>query len=184
MVDGETPDGPIGVYPGSFDPPTVAHVHLAEQAVDQLGLARLDLVISLDALGKDDDALTPVHERVTELARLAEGRPWLAAGTTPHRLIADIAQGYDVVVIGADKWHQLLDPAWYGGTTERDEALRRLPTVALAARPPWTLPGDDPAAEPPAGVEIVVLDTDPSHHEVSATAVRAGRHEWRARHRP
>jgi hypothetical protein len=178
---GSTPGGPVGVYPGSFDPPTVAHVHLAEQAVAQLGLARLDLVISHDALGKDDEALTPIDERVAELTRLAAGRPWLVAGTTPHRLVADIADGYDVVVIGADKWHQLLDPDWYGGTPERDEALRRLPTVALAPRPPSTLPGDDPAADPPEGVEVVVLDTDPTHHEVSATAVRAGRHEWRAR---
>lgn len=180
MADGETSDGPVGVYPGSFDPPTVAHVHLAEQAVAQLGLARLDLVISHDALGKDDEALTPIVERVAVLVRLAADRPWLAAATTTDRLVADIAEGYDVVVIGADKWHQLLDPDWYGGLTERDTALRRLPTVALAPRPPWTLPGDDPAADPPDGVEVVVLDTDPAHHEVSATAVREGRHEWRA----
>lgn len=184
MVDGVPPDGPVGVYPGSFDPPTVAHLHLAERAVAQLGLARLDLVISHDALGKDDDALSPIGERVAELARLATGRPWLAAGTMPHRLVADIAEGYDVVVIGADKWHQLLDPEWYGGMGPRDEALRRLPVVALAPRPPWALPGEDADADPPEGVEVVVLDTDPTHHQVSATAVRAGRHEWRARPRP
>ncbi len=178
---GTTPtEGLVGVYPGSFDPPTVAHAHLAEQAVAQLGLARLDLVISHDTLGKDDDALTPIDERVAALARLAEGRPWLTAGTTPHRLVADIAEGYDVVVIGADKWHQLLDPDWYGGRTARDTALRRLPTVALAPRPPWALPGEDPSADPPEGVEVVVLDTDPAHHGVSATAVREGRSEWRA----
>lgn len=184
MVDGVPPDGPVGVYPGSFDPPTVAHVHLAEQAVDQLGLVRLDLVISHDALGKDLHALTPVDERVAELARLATGRPWLRAGTTALRLVADIAEGYDVVVIGADKWHQLLDPGWYGDLESRDHALRRLPVVALAPRPPWTLPGQDPDADPPDGVEVVVLDTDPMHHDVSATAVRAGRHEWRARPLP
>lgn len=168
------------MYPGSFDPPTVAHLHLAEVAAGQLGLDRVDLVISHDALGKEADALTPVDDRVAALARLAEGRPWLHAGTTPHRLVADIAQGYDVVVLGADKWHQLLDPSWYGGTAERDRALRRLPTVALAARPPWPLPGEDPSAEPPPGLDVVVLDTDPAHHPVSATAVRRGRHDWRA----
>jgi hypothetical protein len=184
VVDGDPPDGPVGVYPGSFDPPTVAHVHLAEQAVAQLGLVRLDLLISHDALGKQVGALSPIDERVAELTRLAAGRPWLRAATTPHRLVADIAEGYDAVVIGADKWHQLLDPDWYGGAAARDEALRRLPLVALAPRPPWTLPGEDPAADPPEGVEVVVLATDPAHHEVSATAVRAGRHEWRARPQP
>jgi len=183
VVDDVHTAGPVGVYPGSFDPPTVAHVHLAERAVHQLGLVRVDLVISVDALGKDDDALSPIAERVAELERLGAGYPWLAAGSTPHRLVADIAAGYDVVVLGADKWHQLLDPSWYGGVAERDEALRRLPTVALAARPPWTIPGEDPAADPPDGVDVVVLDTDPAHRDVSATAVRAGRHDWRARPR-
>jgi hypothetical protein len=42
------------------------------------------------------------------------------------------------------------------------------------------MPDDDPSVAPPPGVEIVVLQTDPAHREVSATGVRAGRHEWRA----
>jgi hypothetical protein len=171
----------VGVYPGSFDPPTVAHLHVAEAAVDALGLERLDLTISIGALGKDDGRLSPVERRTAELRRFAEGRPWLGVRTTTARLLADVAQGYDAVVVGADKWHQLLDPAWYGSVPARDAALARLPVVALAPRPPWALPGDDPAAEAPVGVDVVVLDTDPSHHAVSATAVRQGRHEWRAR---
>ncbi len=125
-------------------------------------------------------ALTPIDERVVELT----GWPSAGRGSPPgpptHRLIADIAGGYDVVVSGADKWHQLLDPDWYGGAAGRDGRSARLPTVALAPRPPWALPGDDPAADPPDGVEFVVLHTDPAHHEVSATAVRSGRAEWRA----
>jgi nicotinamide-nucleotide adenylyltransferase len=181
VLDGSPPSRPIGVYPGSFDPPTIAHVHLAEQAVGQLGLARVDLVISVDALGKPASELSPLRDRLAELQRLSEpDRPWLTASATRHRLLADIAEGYDVVVLGADKWHQLLDPQWYGGVTQRDDALRRLPTVALAARPPWTLPGEDASADPPSGVDVVVLDTDPTHHGVSATAVRSGRDEWRA----
>lgn len=182
MADGAPPARPIGVYPGSFDPPTVAHVHLAEQAVRQLRLVRVDLVISVDALGKHAGHLSPLRDRLSELHRLsAPDRPWLTASATRHRLLADIAEGYDAVVLGADKWHQLLDPQWYGGIDQRDDALRRLPLVAVAARPPWALPGEDPVADPPEGVEVVVLDTDPAHHEVSATAVRAGRGEWRAR---
>jgi hypothetical protein len=43
------------------------------------------------------------------------------------------------------------------------------------------MPGEDFAADPPAGVDVVILDTDPSHHPVSATDVRAGREEWRAK---
>lgn len=169
------------MYPGSFDPVTVAHLHVAEAAVARCGLDRLDLTVSVTTLGKDDGRLSPSEDRLAALHELADSRPWLGVRRTTHSLLADIADGYDVVVLGADKWHQLLDPGWYGSIEERDAALRRLPELALAPRPPWSLPGEDPAAEPPVDLAVVVLDTDPAHHPVSATAVRDGRHEWRAR---
>lgn len=174
--------GRHGVYPGSFDPPTVAHLHVATAAMEQCRLDRLDLVLSATTLGKDDGQLSPLAERVSALRSLASERPWLGVRTTDASLLVDIAAGYDVVVLGADKWHQVLDPSWYGSVAARDAALARLPTVAVAPRPPWTLPGEDPGADPPPGspVEVVVLDTDPAHHHVSATGVREGRHEWRA----
>lgn len=175
------PRARVGVYPGSFDPPTVAHLHVARAAADQCRLDRVDLTLSRVTLGKDDGRLSPVDEREEALRELTAGRPWLGVRVTDHSLLADIAAGYDVVVLGADKWHQVLDPAWYGSTAARDEALARLPEVALAPRPPWTLPGEDPVADPPPGLHVVVLDTDPAHHPVSATAVREGREEWRAR---
>jgi nicotinic acid mononucleotide adenylyltransferase len=178
------PNAPIrtglGVYPGSFDPPTIAHVHLAEQAIEQCGLDRLDLVISVVTLGKSDDHLSPLAERLAELHRLADTNPAIGVRTTTHSLLADIATGYDVVVMGADKWAQVLDPSWYGGIEARNEALRRLPRIALAPRPPWPMPGDDPTASVPDGLEVVILDVDETHGPVSATEVRAGRHEWRA----
>ncbi len=180
--DHTTPPPPRrAVYPGSFDPPTIAHVHLAETAIAQLGLNHVDFAISAHTLGKDDARLTPIDERVTELTAISSDNARIGVITTPDSLVADIAEGYEVIILGADKWHQVLDPVWYGGVDARNEALQRLPLVALAARPPWTMPGEDAAADPPAGVEVVILDTDPSHHPVSATEVRAGREEWRAK---
>jgi hypothetical protein len=170
----------IGVYPGSFDPPTIAHVHLAEQAIEQCGLTRLDLVISVVTLGKTDDRLSPLADRLAELHRLADANPALGVRTTEHSLLADVAADYDLVVMGADKWAQVLDPSWYGGIEARDSALGRLPRIALAPRPPWPMPGDDPSAAVPDGLDVVILDVDESHGPVSATEVRAGRHEWRA----
>lgn len=169
------------VYPGTFDPPTIAHLHIARVAIDRLGLDRLDLMISSHTLGKDDDRLTPIEDRVAALDAIIGGDAALGVRTTPDSLLADIAEGYDAIVLGADKWAQVLDPVWYGGIDERDAALHRLPTVALAPRPPWPLPDDDASAMPPPWVDVVVLDVDPLHHEVSATEVRAGREEWRAR---
>ena len=149
----------------------MAHLAIAEAARHQCRLDRLDLVVSRVPLGKDHAAQSPVEERVVLLERLAQGRPWLAVAVTDARLLADVAAGYDVLVVGADKWAQLHDPEWYGGsTTERDAALARLPGVVVAPRAGFSLPD---------GVEV--LDVDPAHRHVSSTAVRAGRHEWRAR---
>ncbi len=169
------------MYPGSFDPPTIAHVHLAETAIAQLGLDRVDFALSARTLGKDDSRLRPIDDRMAELTAISSGNARIGVTMTPHSLVADIAEGYEVIILGADKWHQVLDPVWYAGTDARNEALQRLPLVALAARPPWTMPGEDASADPPVGVDVVILDTDPSHHPVSATDVRAGREEWRAK---
>lgn len=169
------------MYPGSFDPPTIAHVHLAETAIAQLGLDRVDFALSARTLGKDDSRLRPIDDRVAELTAISSGNARIGVTMTPHSLVADIAQGYEVIILGADKWHQVLDPVWYAGIDARNEALQRLPLVALAARPPWTMPGEDASADPPVGVDVVILDTDPSHHPVSATDVRAGREDWRAK---
>jgi hypothetical protein len=169
------------VYPGSFDPPTIAHVHLAETAIAQLGLDRVDFALSARTLGKDDSRLRPIDDRVAELTAISSGNARIGVTMTPHSLVADIAEGYQVIILGADKWHQVLDPVWYASIDARNEALQRLPLVALAARPPWTMPGENASADPPVGVDVVILDTDPSHHPVSATDVRAGREDWRAK---
>jgi hypothetical protein len=96
----------------------------------------------------------------------------MRARVTTDRLIADIAHGYDVCVLGADKWHQLFDVAFYGGSVDaRDAALARLPLLAVAPRDGSALPRD---------VDVVMLDLDPEHRRVSSTAVRAGRDDWRA----
>lgn len=175
----------VGVYPGTFDPATIAHVAIARAALDQLGLARLDLTISAATLGKDDTRLTPIDDRLARLSEITAFDTRLAVRSTTDSLLVDIAEGYDVLVLGGDKWAQVLDPDWYGGVAARDDALRRLPVVALAPRHPWTTLDADARAEVlgdgAVGVEVVLLELDPAHREVSATAVRAGRTEWRAR---
>jgi hypothetical protein len=165
----------IGVYPGSFNPPTVAHLAIAEAAVAQCGLDRVDLVVSRDALGKHPGALVAVEHRRAVLQALAATRPWLGAALTDERLIAEIAAGYDVVVLGADKWGQVVDPVWYAGDpARRDAAVARLPRLALAPR----AGAGPPALAPPA--DAVVLDLHRDLGTVSATGARAGRHDWMA----
>ena len=163
----------VGVYPGTFDPPTVAHVAIAEAAVQQAGLDRLDLAVSESPLGKNDAGVAPLATRVRLLEAITETRPSLNVVVNPGGLISDIVAGYDAVVLGADKWEQVVDPAWYDGSVAaRDEAVRRLPRVLLAPRH-----GFVPQGLPP---DALVLDLPSEHLSVSSTGAREGRMEWLA----
>jgi hypothetical protein len=163
----------VGAYPGTFNPPTVAHLSIAEAAWRQGALDRLDLVVSTVPLGKDPIG-PPLEVRMSVLEAIAASRPWLGVRVTEGKLIAEVAEGYDAVVVGADKWLQVIDPAWYGGSTAaRDAAVARLPRILLVARPPHALTADLPPG-------ALVLDIDPGHGSVSSTAARAGRRDWMA----
>jgi hypothetical protein len=162
----------VGAYPGSFDPPTVAHLAVAQAACDLAGLDRIDLVVSESALGKEDVAVPTLEDRLGVLADVAARRPWLGVRRTPHRLVADVADGYDVVVMGADKWAQVNDPAWYGGSAaRRDAAVASLPRVLVVPRHGASMPAGS------VGV-VEILEIDPSLSVVSSSGVRAGTRSW------
>ncbi len=161
----------VGAYPGTFDPPTVAHLAVAEAALNQGGLDAVHLVVSRAPLGKDP-SVPSFEDRVAVLEAVASSRPWLSVRVTGRRLIAEVAAGYDAVVMGMDKWLQVLDPAWYGGSASaRDAAVAALPEVLLAVRD-----GSAPPESLPAGVRL--LELHPTHASVSSTLVRSGRAEW------
>ncbi len=163
----------IGAYPGTFNPPTVAHLAIAEAAWRQGGLDRLDLLVSRDPLGKEA-AGPALDDRMRVLEAIASTRPWLGVRLTDRRLIADVAADYDAVVVGVDKWLQIIDPAWYAGSTAaRDHAVASLPRVLMVARPPHPLPSALPAG-------AVLLAVGGECHGVSSSAVRAGRWDWMA----
>ena len=151
-----------GAYPGTFDPPTVAHLAIAEAALSQCGLDRIDLIVNRAPLGKQE--VRPLATRLAMLEAVAATRPWLSVVVTDDLHLADIAEGYDVLILGADKWAQVLDPAFYGSTADRDDAVARLPQLAVAPRHGLSTPDG-----------AVVLDVDLSH--VSSTAARAGHAE-------
>lgn len=153
----------IGVYPGSFNPPTRAHVEIALAAVSQHRLKRLDFALSLNPLGKAGADVPSFAHRLEVVEQSLWDHESLAVVVTEEQLIADIADGYDVVVMGADKWHQVNDPCWYNDDTQaRDRAVSRLPTVALAPRPPHVIP---PELQLPVPDDLL---------EISSTAARAG----------
>ena len=161
-----------GCFPGSFNPPTRAHLAIAEAAHRACALDRLDLVVSLVALGKESVVVPPFDERVAVLREVVAARsPWLGLVVSDHQLLVDLAAGYDVVVLGADKWDQVLEARFYGGSVAaRDAAVAALPAVAVVPRP-----GHEHVA-PPEGATH--LELPPELRDASSTAVRAGRHEW------
>jgi nicotinic acid mononucleotide adenylyltransferase len=163
----------VGVFPGSFDPLTIAHLAIADAAIEACRLDQLDLVISRAALAKEPGGHSTIEARVADIERAAAARSALRARTSGLQLIADLADGYDVCVIGADKWHQLHDLSFYEGSkAARDAALARLPTLAVAPRHGVTAPAADAA--------LVILRIDVAFHIISSTGVRAGRDDWRA----
>jgi len=169
--------GGVGGYPGSFNPPTVAHLAIAEAAIVQTGIDRVDLIVSRSALGKGKMARPSFNDRLAVLEAVAASRVWLAVRITDAQLVADIVESYDVAILGADKWAQVNDPAWYGGSTAaRDAAVARLPRLVVAPR--GARPELQPPGRPGRGVEW--LEVAAEHLAVSSSAARAGRREWMA----
>ena len=158
--------GRIGVFPGSFNPPTVAHLAIAETSRAEHDLDRLVLSVSRSALAKEHVEHPPFDDRIGVLEASVAHLDWLEVRVTDRRLLADIAEGYDLLVLGADKWRQIHDPVWYGDDpAARDAALARLPAIAVVPRDGINVPDD-----------IVLHVPDGITHGVSSSRARAGEH--------
>jgi nicotinic acid mononucleotide adenylyltransferase/predicted RNA-binding protein with PIN domain len=154
------------VFPGSFDPLTVAHVAIAEAALHHAALDYVELAVSNTALAKDVYEQHPIAARLSAIERAAADRPWLSAFATDAQLIVDIARGYDVVLMGADKWAQIRDPVWYGDDAgARDAALAALPRVLVAPREGFTIE------------DAETLDIAAELTAVSSSRARSGEHD-------
>ncbi len=130
-----------GVYPGSFNPPTTAHLAIAEAARNRHDLDRVVLSVSRSALAKQHVDHPRFDDRIAVLEASVAEHDWLSVRVTELQLLADIAEGFDVLVVGADKWWQIQDPAWYGGDeAARDAAMGRLPTLAVVPREDLEVP--------------------------------------------
>lgn len=162
----------VGCYPGSFNPLTVAHLAIAAAARHTCRLERVDLVLSRVALGKENVERARWQDRFAVLERAAASRPWLGAVLTDRQLLVEIAVGYDMLILGADKWSQALDPSFYGGSVDaRDAAIAALPPLTIVRR-------EGTRVGVPAGATVLVLPA--AIEAASSTGVRAGRTEWMA----
>ena len=132
-----------GVFPGSFNPPTTAHLAISEAVVGQHRLDVLVWSVSRVALAKEDVQRPRLADRIAVLEEVAAPIGWLEIDVTDAQLLSDIAAGFDVIVMGGDKWQQIHDPVFYGNDpAQRDASIAALPTVAIAVRPPHDCPAE------------------------------------------
>ena len=117
----------LAILPGSFDPPTAAHLMLAERALSD-GYDRVLFLIAARTVGKRG------HGMLTEdrlLALRALGGDRFSVGICSHGLYADQARAARTVaeaaeitfLVGSDKVLQIFDHGWYA---DRDRALDQL----------------------------------------------------------
>ena len=135
---------------------------MAQKARSEHGLDEVHLIVSEIALDKPTPPGPSFAERVELLQADADEYEWLQVKTTTSQLIVDIAKGYDVVIMGADKWRQVNEVRYYGSDTERDKAVAQLPKLVVAPRAGTGVPDD------------LRLDTAEEFHEISSTQARSG----------
>lgn len=165
----------VGVYGGTFDPPHLAHLVLAETARDQLGLERVLLVVAGEPWRKSDRWVTPAQQRL-EMVRLAiADNPRLEACDIEVRrqgpsFMADTlralsAPGRELFfVLGEDAARDL--PNW-----RRPDEIVRLATLAVAPRG---------APRPPKVEGARVLLLDMPRLQISSTGLRLRVREGRS----
>lgn len=123
--------GAIAVLPGSFNPPTAAHVVLAERARAE-GYGTVLFSLARRTVGKDPGGLI-LEDRLMALRAVAGDTFGVAACS--HGLyvdqaeaIAEAAPGTEqCFLVGSDKVLQLFDERWY---PDRDAALERFFSLA------------------------------------------------------
>ncbi len=112
----------VGVFGGTFDPPHLGHLILAEAVCDVLGLEQVLFVLAADPPHKQGMSLTPATQRLAMLKRAIVGNPRFALSD------ADIARPGPHYTV--DTLHILKDhfPAHQLYFLLGSDALRDFPT--------------------------------------------------------
>jgi nicotinate-nucleotide adenylyltransferase len=183
---GDCPRRRIGILGGTFDPPHVAHLAIAEEAREALGLERVVFVPAGQPWQKAARAVTPGPIRLAMVERAIAGNPAFAVDrsevdrpgpTYTVDTLADLAARESA---GTELWFILSAEALAGLATWRDPD--RVVALAHLCAVPRGGSADDAAAAfrarfPAAAARLVVLDRprlDLSSTEIRER-VRAGR---------
>jgi nicotinamide-nucleotide adenylyltransferase len=194
VLEGLDPDGPpsmvvlrgspsfgsLAILPGSFNPPTAAHLLLAERARRE-GFGCVLFVLAKRTIGKEPNGLAP-EDRLLALRLLAQ-RAGMGVAVSSAGLYAEMADaaaalfgGSEIAfLVGSDKVAQIFDPSYYA---DRDEALDALFARARLVVAPRTGEGEAVQAllERPENrrwaSRVQILPLHPAVSELSSTRVR------------
>jgi len=187
---GSIDHGRVGILPGSFNPPTSAHLDLGLAAQQRF---KLDYVVSsLSSVIIDKERVEGLcqEDRLLLLSLLAQRHDWMAVAVTNRGLYYEQVVGFrdlfgkDVhiyLIVGMDKVIQIFDAKYYD---DREAALRQLffeAQLIAANRGAWggedlhTLleRSDNQAYEG----RVYSLSLPPSLKDLSSTAVRKAARE-------
>ncbi len=172
--------GSLAVFPGSFNPPTSAHLLLAERARRE-GFACVLFVLARNTIGKEPSGMIP-EDRLLALRFIAQ-RAGMGVAVCSSGLYVDMADaaamlypGTEVAfLIGSDKVRQIFDPAYY---TDREDALDALFARARLVVAPRTEDGKivdeilDRSENRRFADRVSVLPLHPAVSDLSSTRVR------------
>jgi len=179
----------IGIFGGTFDPPHIGHLALADEARCQLGLARILWVLTPDPPHKPRKPISPVGERLAmlsaalewanergegscspvqfELSRVDIDRPapQYAVDTVQLLRIAN-PEAALVYLMGGDSLHDL--PTWH----KPQEFVEEVDEIGVMRRPGWEVDWGGLEGVLP-GIRAKVRFVDAPLLDISATRIRA-----------
>jgi nicotinate-nucleotide adenylyltransferase len=168
----------LGVFGGSFDPPHVAHLILAQEACNQLGLDQVLWVLTPDPPHKRSRRLTPAAIRYQMLALALQGNPVFVASRididrpppqyavdTLHLLAQEYPQAELVYLIGGDSLRDL--PTW----RRPAEVIAASDAIGVLRRPRVRIDLDRLEAQLP-GLSSIIRWIEAPRLDISATQIR------------
>ena len=144
---------PVLLMPGAFNPPTIAHLALAEESLRAVPGAQLYFSVGTTVINKERTERATLPDRLLLLEQIARRLGSLGVVLTNRGLYLEQAAAARAAfpqaialffVVGYDKIEQIFDARYY---QERDKALRQLLSLAgLLAAPRAGHEADDVAA--------------------------------------
>jgi nicotinic acid mononucleotide adenylyltransferase len=129
-----------GLLAGTFNPFTRAHAALAV-AGRRAGCERVVLAMAPVSLDKQEVERAHPVDRLDWARAWAAHHPWAAVAVASHPLLVDMAEalraagaGEVVLLLGADKAAQLVDPRYYADPEAALARLSRAATILVADR--------------------------------------------------